>query len=62
VPSIILWLWPVWFRFHRLDAHLRQLTVYVDDTQSPLDLNPTEAMRRPRLLIGVLAEVEGTLI
>jgi hypothetical protein len=53
---------PVRYRLHRFDAHLRQHTIQVEKTLAALGHVPSEALRLLRLVYNALAEVEGSLI
>jgi hypothetical protein len=54
--------YPVRFRLHRFDSHMRQHTIQVDKTLAALGLLPGESRRLLRLIYSALAEVEGALI
>ena len=51
--------YPIEFRLHRFDAHLRQHTIHAEKVLVKLGLEPTEAKRLLRLIYAALAEVEG---
>ncbi|HSW94941.1 MAG TPA: DinB family protein [Patescibacteria group bacterium] len=58
------WFWedkgyPIRFRMHRFEEHLRQHTIQVDKTLSALDHPPTEAERLVRNLYNALAGIES---
>jgi hypothetical protein len=50
------------FRLHRLDSHLRQHTVQLENTLEALHGPPSEAKRLLRLIYAALADVDGTII
>jgi hypothetical protein len=54
--------YPLRFRLHRFDSHLRQHTIQIDKTLAALGLAPNETRRLLRLIYAALAEVEGLLI
>lgn len=54
--------YPVRFRLHRLEEHLRQHTVQVDKTFAGIDHAPSEAERLVRLLHQALGSVEAAQI
>jgi len=54
--------YPLEFRLHRLDSHLRQHTVQVEKTLNVLGIFPNEAKRLLRLVYNALAEVESVHI
>ncbi len=51
--------YPVEFRLHRFDAHLRQHTIHAEKVLTKLGHEPTEAKRLLRLIYAALAEVES---
>lgn len=51
--------YPVRFRMHRLEEHLRQHTVQVDKTLAGIGHPPTEAERLVRLLYQAIGRVEA---
>ena len=51
--------YPVRFRLHRLEEHLRQHTVQVDKTLAAIGHPPTEAERLVRLLYQAIGRVEA---
>lgn len=58
------WFWeetgyPIRFRMHRFEAHLRQHTIQIDKTLAALGHPPTEAERLVRQLYTALAGVES---
>jgi hypothetical protein len=54
--------YPIHFRLHRFDSHLRQHTIQIEKTLSAVGLPPNEAHRLLRLVFNALAEVEGYLL
>lgn len=54
--------YPLRYRLHRFDSHMRQHTVQIDKTRAALGRLPNEAARLLRLIYAALAEVEGLLI
>ena len=61
------WFWesepfPLQFRLHRFDAHLRQHTIQAEKALDALGRGPSEAMRLLRLIYAALAEAEGVTI
>ena len=54
--------YPLRFRLHRFDSHMRQHTIQIDKTLAALGLLPIEAGRLLRLIYAALGEVEGLLI
>jgi len=54
--------YPVQFRLHRFDAHLRQHIVQVEKTLHCIGGGPQEIHRLLRLIYAALAEAEGALI
>ncbi|HJW91053.1 MAG TPA: DinB family protein [Anaerolineales bacterium] len=52
-------LFPVQFRLHRFDSHLRQHTIQVEKTLEAVIGRPSEARRLLRLIYAALAEIEG---
>ena len=54
--------YPVRFRLHRLEEHLRQHTVQVDKTLAGIGHPPTEAERLVRLLYQATGRVEAALL
>lgn len=54
--------YPVRFRLHRLQEHLRQHTVQVDKTLAGIDHPPTESERLVRLLHQAVGSVEAAQI
>ena len=54
--------YPVRFRMHRLEEHLRQHTVQVDKTLTGIGHPPTEAERLVRLLYQATGRVEAALL
>lgn len=54
--------YPVRFRMHRLEEHLRQHTVQVDKTLVGIGHPPTEAERLVRLLYQAIGRVEAALL
>jgi len=54
--------YPVRFRLHRLEEHLRQHTVQVDKTLAGIGHPPSEAERLVRLLYQALGSVEAAQI
>jgi hypothetical protein len=54
--------YPLRFRLHRFDSHLRQHTIQIDKTRAALGLLPNETARLLRMIYGALAEVEALLI
>lgn len=54
--------YPVRFRLHRLEEHLRQHTVQVDKTLVGIGHTPSEAERLVRLLYQAVGRVEAALI
>jgi hypothetical protein len=55
-------LFPIRYRLHRFEAHMRQHTIQIDKTLASIGLTPTEAKRLIRMLYSALAEVDGALI
>lgn len=53
---------PIRYRLHRFEAHMRQHTIQIDKTLAAIGLAPTEAKRLIRMLYSALAEVDGALI
>jgi hypothetical protein len=53
---------PLRFRLHRLESHLRQHTVQVDNTLAAIGRAPREGRRLARLLYTALADAEGAVI
>jgi hypothetical protein len=53
---------PIRYRLHRFEAHLRQHTIQVDKILVAIGFAPTEAKRLIRMLYCALAEVNGALI
>lgn len=53
---------PIRYRLHRFEAHMRQHTIQIDKTLAAIGLVPTEARRLIRMLYSALAEVDGSLI
>ncbi len=53
---------PIHYRLHRYEAHVRQHTIQIDKTLSAIGLAPTEAQRLIRMLYAALSEVDGTFI
>jgi hypothetical protein len=53
---------PIRYRLHRYEAHMRQHTIQIDKTLDAIGLSPTEAKRLIRMLYSALAEVDGALI
>jgi hypothetical protein len=51
---------PIEFRLHRFDSHLRQHTIQLEKTLVILGLLPTESQRLLRLIYQALAECEAT--
>ncbi len=54
--------YPVRFRLHRLEEHMRQHTVQVDKTLAGIGHPPTEAERLVRLLYQAIGRVEAGLL
>lgn len=54
--------YPVRFRLHRLEEHLRQHTVQVDKALAAIGHPPTEAERLVRLLYQAIGRVEAALL
>jgi hypothetical protein len=54
--------YPLQYRIHRFDAHLRQHTIQVEKWLSAIGQPPNEARQLLRLVYQALAEVEGVLI
>jgi hypothetical protein len=52
---------PIRYRLHRFEAHLRQHIIQIDKTLAAIGLAPTEAKRLIRMLYSALAEVNGAL-
>jgi len=50
--------YPIRFRLHRFDSHLRQHTIQIEKTLVALGLPPGEPRRLLRLVFAALAEVE----
>ncbi|MBN2501904.1 MAG: DinB family protein [Anaerolineales bacterium] len=62
---VILWEevnFPMRFRLHRFDSHMRQHTIQAEKTLTALLGPPPETQRLLRLIYQSLAEVEGVLI
>ena len=55
-------LFPVRFRMHRFEAHLREHTNQVEKTLHTIKHRPNEAKQLLRQVYGALADVEGVLI
>lgn len=53
---------PIRYRLHRYEAHLRQHTIQIEKTLSAIDLAPSEAKQLNRMIIAALAQVDGSLI
>jgi hypothetical protein len=53
---------PIRYRLHRCEAHMRQHTIQVEKTLAAIDLAPNEAKQLIRMLFASLAEVDGYLI
>lgn len=53
---------PLRFRLHRFESHLRQHTIQVEKTLAALNFTPTETQRLLRLIYAALAEVEGAAL
>jgi len=53
---------PISYRLHRFEAHMRQHTIQIDKTLAAIGLAPTEGKRLVRMLYAAQAEVDGTLI
>lgn len=51
--------YPIGFRLHRFEEHMRQHTIQADKTLVAIGHPPTEAERLVRLLYGALADVES---
>jgi len=49
--------YPLRFRLHRFDSHMRQHTVQIEKTLDTLDVPETEALQLLRRIYGALAEV-----
>jgi hypothetical protein len=54
--------YPLRFRLHRFDSHMRQHTVQIDKALAALGLPPDETCRLLRVIYSALADVEGALI
>lgn len=54
--------YPLRFRLHRFDSHMRQHTTQIDKTRAALGLLPNETARLLRMIYAALAEVEALLI
>jgi len=54
--------YPLRFRLHRFDSHLRQHTIQIDKTLVALGLAPAEPRRLLRLVFTALAEVEAAAL
>lgn len=53
---------PIRYRLHRYEAHMRQHTIQIDKTLVAIGLAPGEGKRLVRMLYNALAEVDGALI
>ena len=53
---------PISYRLHRFEAHMRQHTIQIDTTLAAIGLAPTEGKRLVRMLYSAQAEVDGSLI
>jgi hypothetical protein len=53
---------PLSYRLHRFDSHLRQHTVQVEKALEALGLGPGEARRLLRLIYAALGEAEGQVL
>jgi hypothetical protein len=53
---------PISYRLHRFEAHMRQHTIQIDKTLAAIGLAPTEGKRLVRMLYAAQAEVDGALI
>jgi hypothetical protein len=53
---------PIRYRLHRFEAHMRQHTIQVDKTLDIIGLAPNEGKRLIRMLYSALAEVNGALV
>ena len=54
--------YPIRFRLHRFDSHLRQHTVQIEKTLLAIGDPPNEARRLLRLIYAALAQVEGAAL
>lgn len=54
--------YPVRFRMHRFEIHLREHTNQVEKTLIAIDRTPNESKRLIRQIYGALADVEGVMI
>jgi hypothetical protein len=54
--------YPLRFRLHRFDSHLRQHTIQIEKTLLAVGLPHNEARRLLRLIFNALAEVEGVML
>ena len=55
-------LFPIRYRLHRFEAHMRQHTIQIEKTLTAIDLAPDEARRLIRMLFAALSETDGILI
>lgn len=53
---------PIHYRLHRFEAHIRQHTIQIDKTLEAIGVATTEGKRLVRMLYSALAEVDGALI
>jgi len=54
--------YPIRFRLHRFDSHLRQHTIQIEKTLVALGLAPGEPRRLLRLVFAALSEVESAAL
>lgn len=54
--------YPIRFRLHRFDSHLRQHTIQIEKTLVALGLAPGEPRRLLRLMFAALSDVEGAVL
>jgi hypothetical protein len=54
--------YPIRYRLHRFDAHIRQHSIQVEKTLRDLGRQPTEARRLVRLVYRALGEVESAAL
>ena len=54
--------YPIRFRLHRFDSHLRQHTIQIEKTLVALGMSPGEPRRLLRLVFAALSEVESAVL
>jgi len=55
-------MFPIRYRLHRYEAHMRQHTIQIEKTLTSIDIAPNETKLLIRLLFASLARIDGVLI